>query len=207
MNKISVEIRVWLARITTILIDSIRGLDFVIPINTEKVGLDPNISFRSSPSGNRYLLNIFSNLNITAEDSIVDIGCGKGSAIRTMLKYSFRNVDGIELSDIIAKIAINNFARLRENRVKIYNVNAVEFDGYSSYNYYYFANPFPSSVMQQVIKSIEESVMSSNRKVSILYDNPTCHSEIIKNGVFKKIAEYPDEWNNKYYLYTNQNGV
>jgi cyclopropane fatty-acyl-phospholipid synthase-like methyltransferase len=47
-------------------------------------------------------------LNITANDSIIDIGCGKGSAMLSMLGFPFARVDGVELSQQIGSIAIRN---------------------------------------------------------------------------------------------------
>lgn len=205
MFKTINKIRVWVPRLYQIIIDSRKGLDLLTPVNPEKIGLNPDFSFRSSPSGNKYLQNLLSMLNITDEDSILDIGCGKGSALRTMLGFNFSKIDGIEISEKVSKIASKNMTILKADRVKIFNIDATEFDQYGHYNYYYLFNPFPSEVMRSVIIKIEETLLSASRKITIIYNNPICHSDIIKNGIFNKMSEYPDEWGNKYFLYCNLN--
>jgi protein-L-isoaspartate O-methyltransferase len=121
-----------------ILWDYFHGLDFLRVVLSEEVGLDPQLSYRSSPSGDKYLKKLLCYLNISSKDCIMDIGCGKGSAMRVMLKFSFSHVDGIELSEDIAKIAKRNFEKLREYRCNIYIGDASEFRNFDLYNIVYF---------------------------------------------------------------------
>lgn len=92
--------------------DERRSLDFHTIIQPEEVGLDSTVAYRSSPSGNVFLRRVLDDFNITKSDCIVDIGCGKGSAMRTMLEYPFAKVDGVQLSEYIASIAKKNFEKL-----------------------------------------------------------------------------------------------
>jgi SAM-dependent methyltransferase len=201
MNRISTEIHVWSSRILQLISDYIRGLDFLIPVNSERSGLDPKVSFRSSPSGNKYLRNVLLTLNIKTDDSILDIGCGKGSALRIISEFRFKKIDGLELSEKLAQIATTNYSILKEKRVSIFNVNAIEFNKYSDYSFFYLNNPFPSEIMKKVMSKIELSAKSSPRNITLIYDNPVCHNDIIGNGNFQKISEFPDEWGNRIYLY------
>ena len=59
----------------------IRGVDFMRIIEAHEVGLDPALAVHSSPSGNRYLIRALEAMSITPADRILDIGCGKGSAM------------------------------------------------------------------------------------------------------------------------------
>lgn len=111
-----------LALRSRILLDKFRGLDFLTVILPEDVGLDPKQAYHSSPSGNKYLVNVLNDINISSQDSIIDIGCGKGSAMRMMLKFPFARVHGIELSEHIAAIAVNNFKRLNRSRGRVFFV-------------------------------------------------------------------------------------
>jgi len=78
--------------------DKFNKLDFTTVCEPEELGYNPKIVKRSAPSGDRFLVNMLSDFNITNQDSILDIGCGKGSAIRKMLQFPFAKVDGLELS-------------------------------------------------------------------------------------------------------------
>ena len=148
--------------------DKFQGLDFLSVIEPEEVGLDPNLASHSSPSGNKFLENVLNDLNITSKDTIIDIGCGKGSAMRTMLKYDFGKVDGIELSEKIANIATNNFRKLNSNNAKIFCSDAALFTGYDVYNMIYFYNPFPAVVMKGVVDKLTESVKRADRELTII---------------------------------------
>lgn len=147
-----------LKRKSKILWDIFHGLDFLTVIQPEDVGLDSKKAYRSSPSGDKFLQNLLMDFNISSQDSIIDIGCGKGSAMRTMLKFPFAQVDGIELSEYIAKIAARNFERLKADRSRIFIGNAARFKKYDAYNIVYFYNPFPCNVMLDVVNSLIYSI-------------------------------------------------
>lgn len=200
------SLRSWEHRLR-VLLEMLRGVDFSITLKPTDVGLNPNVSYRSSPSGNKYLRNVLANLSITHKDSIMDIGCGKGSAMRVMLEFPFSRVDGIEISEQIATIARNNFRKLKvpSNRCKIFTIDAFTFQELDLYSHVYFYNPFSGEIMKKVVENLTSSIKRMPRMVIIIYNNAVCHSEVISSGVFQKIVEYPDEWGNMIFLYTNQN--
>ena len=99
--------------------DFLRGLDFYAAIEPEEVGLDPKWASPSTLSENECLRKVLDDLPIQKEGSIIDIGCGKGSALRTMLKYAFSRVDEVEISEHIANIAKGNFEKLKVNAERL----------------------------------------------------------------------------------------
>ena len=117
-----------------IIIERLRGVDFRGALFPNELGLDSDMVNRSSPSGDKYLKNVIKNIGVTANDSIIDVGCGKGSTMRMMLKFPFKVVDGIELSEYIANIAKQNFKKLRVKRSCVFVCDAVSFNNYNSYN-------------------------------------------------------------------------
>jgi len=186
-----------------ILSEKLRGLDFSSIISSEDVGLDPSLFHRSSPSGGKYLSDVIKDIDIIKYNSIIDIGCGKGSAIRAMINFPFKRVDGLEASKEIARIAINNFGKLEEKRTKIFICDAINFDRYGDYDIFYFYNPFPAQVMNQVVEKIRSAFQNLDKEILIIYNNPICHNLIIDSG-FSLVKEFPDEWNNRIYLYSNK---
>ena len=177
------------------------GLDFKSVNSLEYLGLDSKVVSKCSPSGNKYLKKAFSNLKITNQDSILDIGCGKGSAIRVLLKFNFNKVDGIELSEYLAKKAINNFKKLNNFKPKIFQQNALEFKEYNNYNYFYLYNPFPRSVFSELLRILNKQVREKD--IYIVYNNPVCHDLLIEDG-FKLLNIYPDMWGNGINLYSKK---
>jgi protein-L-isoaspartate O-methyltransferase len=181
--------------------DSWRGLDFLAIVETEQAGLDPSRSFRSSPSGDRYLSQMLSKLRIDTGEKILDVGCGKGNAMRRMLHFPFVHVDGVELSPALAAIADRNFTRLKSRRTTVFVADAAEFQSYGDYDFIYFYNPFPASVMRQVLHSIGEQP-PGGKEVIIIYNNPTCQA-IVTDAGFSHLRTFPDRWGNGIAVYSS----
>jgi len=195
VNNISRKVRIFTERI--------RGVDFSTVIQPEEMGFDSKLVSHSSPSGNKYLINVLDDLGITNQDSILDIGSGKGSAMQTMLKYPFSRVDGIELSNYLAIVATQNFKKLKASRSEIFNCDATSFNDFRNYNIFYLYNPFPEETMFKVINNLSHSAKDIEGKCRLIYNNPVCHDVIIQQGFFSKIKEYPDEWGNKIFVYSH----
>ena len=185
-------------------IDRFRGLDFEIEIQAEEFGYDPKNVDRTSSSGNHYLVDVLHDLKITDKDSILDVGSGKGSAMRTMLKFPFARIDGVEFSEHISNIAIRNFEKLNVERNEVFICDASIFQHYDRYNYIYFFNPFPAKIMNTVMRKINQSIQGKDREMIIIYNHPVYHELIINQGVFSRIAIYPAEWNHQMNIYSNK---
>jgi SAM-dependent methyltransferase len=183
--------------------DILEGVDFVTGVESETLGLDPSTAFRSTPSGNGYLRDVLKHLNIKTVDRILDIGCGKGSAMRVMLKFPFEYVHGIELSPQIAAIAQNNFKALNAPKLKVHVFvgDASSFKELDKYTHFYFYNPFSAPIMQKVLANILASIQSAPRKIRIIYNNPVCHAEILSSKAFQQNGDFPDEWGNRIFIY------
>jgi len=201
-RKLSYNSLRWKLRLLS---EELMGLDFTCFYNSQEIGNDPTISFGYSSSGNKYLINMLKNLAISTTDNIIDIGCGKGGALRVMLSFPFSRVDGVEISERLAVIARKNLQKLRilPERCRVITMDASQFQDLDPYNYIYFFNPFSGAVMIKVMANLLASIERKPRKVTILYNNPTCHDEIVGTGVFRKVGEYPDEWGLKVFVYSN----
>lgn len=193
-----------LRRKLQIISEKIQGLDFTKSVQSSEMGFDPAVVHRSTPSGNKWLGDVLRSIDITDSDSIIDIGCGKGSAMRVMLDFPFCRVDGIEISERVANIARNNFKRLKVSRCRIFCCDAVEFSGLADYNIFYFYNPFPRSIWSKFLVKFSE-LRKFNKEIVVIYNNPTCHELLVGEGGFHKVAEYPDEWGNRIFVYSNRN--
>ena len=132
------------------------------------------------------------------DDSILDIGCGKGRMLYFFYKCGFGNSDGLEYSRDLAHVALNNYEivkkrkSIKESLFNIFVGDAAEFDSYVNYNYFYMYNPFDGEVMQKVISRIIESQKESNRKIYIVYKNPLYEDVIEKTGCFTLVKKCRD---------------
>jgi len=187
-----------LSRKVHIVFELLKGYDFLKVIPLEELNLDSKIVSKGSPSGNKYLTRLLESLNITHNCKILDIGCAKGSAIKVMLNFPFKKIDGLELSPNLVKIAKRNFHKLKTKKVEIFNENATNFMGYNNYNYFYLYNPFPEKIFKKVIDRINKQVI--NKEIYIIYNNPICHDLLIDSS-FLLVEQFPDAWGNGINLY------
>ena len=123
---------------------------------------------------------------ISQEDRILDIGCGKGKAMYLMSRYPFGAVRGYDLSEALTRTANDNFHRLGiEDRCQAVQADALEFQDYDEYNYFYLFNPFPEEVFRVMIGHLMDSLKRKPRSCTMIYLNPVCHEYIIQNTPFK----------------------
>jgi SAM-dependent methyltransferase len=176
-------------------------LDFK-SVSTEELRLSPDGSNPYSDTGREYLQTVLSSFNITETDAIVDFGSGKGGALITLSDYPFAQITGVEISEDLVKVAKNNLDRLRIKNVTLICGDARDLKDIDDYNYFYFFNPFPCSVMQDVMANIKQSLKKKSRRITIIYLNPICHSTVTAGGFFKKNAEH-EHFVNKFFIYTN----
>lgn len=147
---------------------------------------------------------LLSHFAFSADDAIVDFGCGKGGILITLSKYPFGKIAGVEISPELVEIARKNIQVLKLDNIEIFCSDAAEFKQLDDYNYIYFFDPFPAVVMQDVINNIEESLARAPRIITIIYLNPLSH-ELIEQSLFQKVRELP-HFEHKCFVYANVAG-
>ena len=115
------------------------------------------------------------------EDSLLDVGCGKGRMLWFFSRCGFQRVDGIEYNPDIAAIAGKNMERLKISS-HVFTMDACDFTLWGNYTWFYFYNPFPERVMELCLKKMLESVQIRPRTLHILYANPVCHRKLLELG-------------------------
>jgi 16S rRNA G966 N2-methylase RsmD len=153
-------------------------------------------------SGGLAFDRVMRNFNICHYDAIIDFGCGKGGVLMSLSKYPFAKITGVEISSELVAIAETNIRKLNIKNVDIACCDAAEFKQLKDYNYFYFFDPFPCVVMQDVMANIEISIKEHPRKVKIIYLNPLCHDLIESRNVFAKTSELA-HFEHDCYIYSN----
>lgn len=182
----------------------VKGIDLTL-VEVTELGLSPEHSKRHASSGSPELKGILKSFDILPNDSLIDIGCGKGGALIEFSKLQFSRLAGVDISPRLIEIARCNLAKLKITNVDLLCSDATTFSDFDPYTFIYFYNPFPCKVMSTVIENVIASLTRSPRKMTIIYHTPACHSEIIEKNVFVKIGElYDRRRNNKIFIYTNR---
>ena len=165
---------------------ALEAFDFLEAVGPEHYGFDPEVVYHSAPSGGRDLVNVFRGLKISPSARLLDIGCGRVSAIRAILKFPFERVDGLEVIPELASIAQKNFRLLNERRTSIHVADATTFHGYGQYSHFYMFNPFPAEVMEQCLERILTARDAAGTPTTLIYVNPLCDSTIMETRRFRR---------------------
>lgn len=135
------------------------------------------------------LLNM---LNISKDDRILDIGCGKGLSLYYSSMFNFKRIDGIEYSQRLTLIAKQNAKRLNDKRIHIYNCDAQNFKYYKRYNYFFINNPFSEEIMEKVVLAIIKSYSYKKRRITVIYQFPFSIEKFIIYGFEVKYEKFPN---------------
>lgn len=136
------------------------------------------------------LCRVLRTLCIKDTDSILDLGCGKRSALLNFAKFHFNRIDGVDISPELISTARYNLLRMRCNRPLLFCSDAEEFKSLDIYNYFYIYNSFPDNVMKNVILNIEKSLQRQPRLVTLIYAAPLFHNTIVNSGTFQLVKEF-----------------
>ncbi len=187
-----------------ILIDKKLGLKYLdfSKETVDALGLESSIANGHQSSG--YELEVVLNsLSITSQDTIIDLGAGKGGALLLMANYPFSKIVGVELSPEFTVIAKRNITRLgRRRRITVICGDASQYESIDDFNYVYLFNPFPDPVMIRVLENIKESLKNRPRDLTIIYTNPKCENLLLAGEFFKKTDEYFFENKDSTVIYT-----
>ena len=142
--------------------------------------------FNESVHYNRYEATAYSVLELlsaqykfTAEDYVVDFGCGKGRLNFYINHFFGSTVTGIEMNNFFYKQAIDNkkdyLKKHKKNTIKLNFLNSLaeEYCISPSDNKFYFFNPFSIQIFMKIIKNILVSVENYERLVDIILYYPS----------------------------------
>ncbi|MBQ9048580.1 MAG: class I SAM-dependent methyltransferase [Solobacterium sp.] len=178
-----------------------KGSDFSYWMEQKEAGFSEEQGGRYQPSPAFMTMDAMKHLSITPDDSIIDVGCGKGAAMYYMAKFPFGKVGGVDLSQKLTEIANDNFRRLGLAKCHADCADATKYKGLDDFNYIYMFNPFPEQIMKGAMANLLESLERKPRKCTIVYAHPVCHSYIVRNTPFRLVDQKKRliDWFDVYY--------
>lgn len=118
--------------------------------------------------------SLFSKVEVTPSDIIVDVGCGKGRVLNWCLRRLKKNsIIGIEADQAVARKTAESFK-------KYSNISVIEArieDKLPEGTIFYLFNPFGMKTMCQFLTLIDEKINNGgfpSARPIILYHNATC---------------------------------
>jgi 16S rRNA G966 N2-methylase RsmD len=94
----------------------------------------------------------------------------------------FSTVTGVEISARLVPITEENIRRLGITNVRFVCADAASFTSLDHTDLVYLFNPFPASVLAEVLVNLRRSLQTVPRPLWILYKNPVCHDVILQAG-------------------------
>ena len=149
-----------------------KGCDFSKWVEMDDIGFCDEKGHKYQPFFlpiDRIIRNV---CNISPNDSIIDIGCGKGYAMYRMSKLAFGYIGGYDLNPELVETANKNFALLGLDNCHAICADAEYYNDYDMYNYFFMFNSVPSTVFSYTLKNIEDSIKRTPRNVMLILANP-----------------------------------
>lgn len=143
------------------------------------------------PTDSRIFIDGLWDEKISNNDKVLDLGCGKGSGILSLLAAGFSACGGIEYTKSVYDILNNNISLLPKNdkdnvSVKTYLGDASSLkEELDEYNWFFMFNPFSQDILRKVLDNLYGSLKRKDRKIGLFYAEPLGHNMIIDDGVFK----------------------
>lgn len=162
-----------------------KGCDFSGWVEIDDIGFDNTKGNKYQPSFVAVDRIIKKYYRISCDDSIIDIGCGKGYAMFRMHKLSFGQIAGYDLNPELVRIANSNFRKLGYDNCHSFHGDAEFYTDYDPYNYFYMFNAVPAPVFRVLLRNIEESLNRKPRKAVLILSNPECHDIVCDSAVFR----------------------
>ena len=126
------------------------------------------------------------------EFTFIDFGAGMGRAVLLAAQLPFREVVGVELHPLLARIAEKNLTRWRtSNRavapMRILCEDAVEFVFPQGPCVAFLFNPFSAAVLRRLLKSIAIGFAGRSGELDLLYVNDEHHQVLKDHPGFQRL--------------------
>lgn len=133
----------------------------------------------------------------------VDLGSGKGRTLLMASDYPFRRILGVELLPALHQVAEENIRQYRSDTQSCSSIRSVladarEFVFPLEPLVLYLFNPFPESVLRDVIARFQRSLQEYPRPAFVLYHNPLLEHVLGESPVLRKISS-----NTQFALYSS----
>jgi SAM-dependent methyltransferase len=136
-----------------LILEKPRGLDF--SMRQKSVGISSKGNHGYALTSRKAVKNILRDLPIGAGDSFLDVGCGKGGVLCFACEFPFGRIAGIEIEPRFVDIARRNVEVLQlRDRVEVIHADALIFEHYDEFNFFFFFNPFDPEIYGAVLARI-----------------------------------------------------
>lgn len=158
------------------------------------IGLDRSGYHDYEPSGWKALRRTLRLINYGSEDSIVDVGCGKGRILSQAARQPFKRVYGVELSPEMADQARARLeaerGRWRCNDVEVVAADVTTWEVPDDITIVYFYNPLSGDGLHAFLDRLTDSVRRAPRRVTFAYVHPLHEDEVAAHPDLELVSRH-----------------
>ena len=146
-------------------------------VSLAELGICPEHREPYEPSRWLTLRRILPPGDVAFDDVFLDLGSGMGRIVyQAAARYRFRRVMGVEISERLHAIAVDNIGRnrhrLRCSDVQLVCSDVLDYEIPDDVTVVYMSNPFSGPIFKAVLDGLVASVRRRPRRLRLLYTNP-----------------------------------
>jgi SAM-dependent methyltransferase len=128
-----------------------------------------------------------------SEFIFLDLGSGKGRTLLMASDYPFQRIVGVELLPSLHAIAQENLAKYTSETQQCFTLESICADATAfplpdDPLVIFLFNPFPEAGMRQLIRNLEQSLLTRPRAAYIVYHNALLEHVLAESAALKKIT-------------------
>jgi len=124
------------------------------------------------------------------ENSLIDVGSGKGRVMVAAAHYGFKNITGVDFAKELCTTAERNINKIRSQfpgtTFTIYCKDVLNYTINADDKVFFLFNPFNKEIMEKFLEKIELSVKEHRRTIYFIYANPQQKETFLQKG-YKEI--------------------
>ncbi|HEU5167377.1 MAG TPA: class I SAM-dependent methyltransferase [Chitinophagaceae bacterium] len=157
------------------------NINTIKPESLDTLTIDEGDRSKSSPyeALNYFILeNLLENFCklFPLENSLIDVGSGKGRVMVAAAHYGFKNITGVDFAKELCVAAERNINKIKtqfpHTTFNIYCKDILNYEINADDKVFFLFNPFNKEIMAKFLEKIDWSVKEHQRTIYFIYANP-----------------------------------
>ncbi|HKC35257.1 MAG TPA: class I SAM-dependent methyltransferase, partial [Chitinophagaceae bacterium] len=167
------------------------NINTIKPENLNALTIDEGDRSKSSPyeALNYFILeNLLENFRklFPGENSLIDVGSGKGRVMVVAAHYGFKNITGVDFAKELCAAAERNINKIKlqfpGTTFNIYCRDILNYTINADDKVFFLFNPFNKEIMEKFLEKIDRSVKEHRRTIYFIYANPQQKETLLQKG-------------------------
>lgn len=167
------------------------NINTIMPVSLKALTIEDGDITKSSPyeALNYYILEtLLENFRklFPMENSLIDVGSGKGRVMVAAAHFGFKNIIGVDFAKELCASAEKNINKIKPQfpgtTFNVYCKDILNYTMNAGDKVFFLFNPFNKEIMEKFLVKIERSVKEHPRTIYFIYANPQQKEVLIQKG-------------------------